>query len=257
MAAGEPRPVNARTLPIPEPMKITYTGSGETRCKLADRQYSLLKPAAYDPDDCVYHWQVDRSSRLPQHNLRRCEWVPVDDPTYARYHDEEWGVPVHSDQKFFEFLLLEGAQAGLSWRTILNRRENYRMAFDGFDPQGIAVYDEKKFRRLLSDAGIIRNGIKIRAAIQNARAFLQVQRDFDSFDAYVWSFVDNRPKINSWRRLEEIPVISAESEALSKDLRQRGFKFVGSTICYAFMQATGLVNDHLTYCFRYRELSPT
>jgi DNA-3-methyladenine glycosylase I len=185
--------------------------------------------------------------------LKRCDW-PGTDPLYVRYHDEEWGVPLHDDRKLFEFLILEGAQAGLSWITILRKRENYRKAFDRFDAKKIARYDGRKIRSLLADAGIIRNRQKIAAAIANARAFLEVRKEFGSFDAYVWRFVGGRPKRNRWKAIREIPARTKESDALSADLRSRGFRFVGSTICYAHMQATGMVNDHLTSCFRYREV---
>ncbi len=167
------------------------------------------------------------------------------------YHDTEWGVPVHDDQKLFEFLILEGAQAGLTWQTILNKRENYRKAFDGFDPVKIAVYTEDDVARLLADSGIVRNRLKVRAAIGNARGFLEVQSEFGSFDRYLWRFVGGQPIKNTLRSLAEIPAKTKESDALSKDLLKRGFKFVGSTICYAFMQAVGMVNDHTVDCFRY------
>ncbi len=179
----------------------------------------------------------------------RCAWVS-DDPLYIAYHDEEWGVPVHDDRVLFEFLILEGAQAGLSWITILKKRDNYRRAFDGFDPRKIARYDGAKVRALLADPGIVRNRLKIAATIQNAKAFLAVQKEFGSFDAYVWQFVDGKPKQNRWKTIAEAPAKTPESDALSKDLLQRGFKFVGSTICYAFMQAVGMVNDHTVDCFR-------
>jgi DNA-3-methyladenine glycosylase I len=169
----------------------------------------------------------------------------------AEYHDSEWGVPVHDDQKLFEFLILEGAQAGLTWQTILNKRENYRKAFDGFDPAKVATYTEGDVARLLADPGIVRNRLKVRAAIGNARAFLEVQREFGSFDRYLWQFVGDQPIKNTFKSLAEIPAKTKESDALSKDLLKRGFKFVGSTICYAFMQAVGMVNDHTVDCFRY------
>ncbi len=183
----------------------------------------------------------------------RCAWAGSD-PLYIAYHDMEWGVPVHDDQVLFEFLLLEGAQAGLSWSTILRKRPNYRLAFDNFDPQMIAGYNDAKVAELLGNPGIIRNRLKIQAAIGNAKVFLAVQEEFGSFDAYIWRFVEGRPIHNSWRSLSEIPARTAESDALSKDLIRRGFKFVGSTICYAHMQATGMVNDHLVDCFRYPQL---
>jgi DNA-3-methyladenine glycosylase I len=171
------------------------------------------------------------------------------------YHDLEWGVPCHDDRVLFEFLILEGAQAGLSWETILKKRENYRAAFDHFEPRKVAKYDERKVKRLLADAGIIRNRLKITAAIQNARAFLEVQNEFGSFAPYIWRFVGGRPRKNAWNVRSEIPACTEESDAISKDLRQRGFKFVGSTICYAFMQAVGMVNDHTVDCFRYSEVA--
>jgi DNA-3-methyladenine glycosylase I len=182
---------------------------------------------------------------------QRCEWCG-DDPLYVAYHDEEWGVPVHDDRKLFEMLILEGAQAGLSWSTILKKRENYRKAFDKFDAKKIAKYDKAKVAKLLADPGIVRNRLKIAATIQNARAFLEVQKEFGSFDRYIWQFVDGKPKKNKWESLKEIPPKTAESDAMSKDLKKRGFSFVGSTICYAFMQAVGMVNDHVVTCFRYR-----
>ena len=183
----------------------------------------------------------------------RCDWAGTD-PLYVAYHDEEWGVPAHDDRTLFEFLILEGAQAGLSWSTILNKRENYRKAFDNFDPVKVARYDARKVAKLLADPGIVRNRLKIHAAIQNARAFLEIQREFGSFDAYLWQFVGGKPKLNKWKTLKEIPAHTAESDALSKDLKKRGFSFVGSTICYALMQAVGMVNDHVVGCFRYAEL---
>ena len=172
-----------------------------------------------------------------------------------RYHDEEWGVPVHDDRTLFEFLILEGAQAGLSWSTILNKRQNYGRAFDGFDAERIAKYDKKKVRQLLVDAGIVRNRLKIAAAIENAKAFLRVREEFGSFDRYIWQFVGGKPRVNKWKTPRQLPARTSESDAMSKDLKKRGFKFVGSTICYAFMQAVGMVNDHAINCFRYRELA--
>jgi len=182
--------------------------------------------------------------------MERCPWCG-NDPLYVAYHDEEWGVPQHDDRVLFEFLILEGAQAGLAWITILRKRENYRKAFDGFDPQRIARYGAADVARLLADPGIVRNRLKINATIANARAFLEVQREFGSFDAYLWGFVDGRPVRNGWQTMAEVPATSAASDALSRDLRRRGFKFVGSTICYALMQAVGLVDDHLAGCFRH------
>jgi len=183
----------------------------------------------------------------------RCGWAG-DDPLYCAYHDTEWGVPLHDDQALFEFLILEGAQAGLSWITILRKRENYRAAFDGFDAQRIARYDTNKIESLLGNPGIVRNRLKVEAAVINAQRFLEVQSEFGSFDRFIWQFVDGQPKQNAWRSLSEVPASTAESDAMSKELKRRGFKFVGSTICYAHMQATGMVNDHVTDCFRYREL---
>lgn len=180
---------------------------------------------------------------------RRCAWSG-DDPLMIAYHDEEWGVPVHDDRTLFEFLILEGAQAGLSWRTILHKRESYRQAFHGFDAEKIARYGEKDTARLMADPGIVRNRLKVAAAIQNAKAFLDVRREFGSFDAYVWGFVGGKTVDHKIGALKDIPATTPESDAMSKDLRKRGFKFVGSTICYAFMQAVGMVNDHETACFR-------
>jgi DNA-3-methyladenine glycosylase I len=187
----------------------------------------------------------------------RCPWSNVGmDPGYIRYHDEEWGVPVHDDRRIFEFLILEGAQAGLSWSTILRKRAGYREAFTEFDPQLVARFDRRKRERLMKCEGIVRNRLKIESAVTNAKCFLAVQDEFGSFDAYVWSFVGGKPIVNRWREMGQIPAQTAESDALSKDLKQRGFKFVGSTIMYAHMQATGMVNDHLVSCFRYRALTP-
>ncbi len=185
----------------------------------------------------------------------RCAWCANSFEAYIRYHDEEWGVPVHDDNKHFEFLILEGAQAGLSWATILKRREAYRQAFAGFNPQQVATFDKKQIAGLLQNAGIIRNRLKIEAAVTNARHFLEVQEAFGSFNNYIWHFVNGQPIVNAWRSAAEVPATSPQSDALSKDLRQRGFKFVGSTIMYAHMQACGLVNDHEVSCFRYRELT--
>src|SRR5713101_126744 len=184
--------------------------------------------------------------------VKRCPWAKNE--VNIAYHDEEWGVPVHDEHRLFEFVILEGAQAGLSWDTILKKRARYREVFDGFDPEKVAGYDKKKIRELLADAGIIRNRMKIEAAIGNARAFLQVQEEFGTFDAYIWRFVDGRPKQNAWRTHKRVPAKTAESDAMSKDLQKRGFRFVGSTICYAFMQATGMVNDHVVSCYRYDPL---
>ena len=181
--------------------------------------------------------------------LRRCTW-PATDPLAIRYHDEEWGVPSHDDRHLFEMLLLEGAQAGLSWITILRKRDAYRRAFDRFDPRKVERYDAHKRRALLRDEGIVRNRLKIDSAVRNARAFLEVQREFGSFDAYIWRFVGGRPRINRPRSMADVPARTAESDAMSRDLKQHGFTFVGSTICYAFMQAVGLVNDHAAGCFK-------
>ena len=185
--------------------------------------------------------------------ILRCPWAT--NPLSTRYHDEEWGVPVHDDRRWFEFLTLEGAQAGLSWDTILQKRERYRQALDGFNPTKVAQFDAKKTRELLNDPGIVRNRLKIKATIANARAFLQVQKKFGSFDSYIWKFVGGSPIRNRWKAHKSVPAQTPLSEALSQDLLQRGFRFVGPTICYAFMQATGIVNDHLVSCFRYDEVS--
>ena len=185
--------------------------------------------------------------------MRRCDWAGNDE-LMVHYHDTEWGVPKHDDRRLFESLVLDGAQAGLSWSTILNKRENYRRAFDGFDPDTVAAYDESQIAELLADPGIVRNRQKIAAAIGNARALAPIRAEFGSFAAYIWSFVDGKTIRNSWDSMDEVPAKTKESEAMSKDLRSRGFKFVGPTICYAFMQAEGLVNDHLVDCFRYDEV---
>lgn len=185
--------------------------------------------------------------------LIRCAWAGHD-PDYIAYHDCEWGVPVHDDRTLFEFLILEGAQAGLSWSTILKKRAAYRLLFDNFDPQKVAAYDDAKIASLLSEPGIVRNRLKIQAAVTNASAFLRIQQEFGSFAAYIWRFVDGKQHHNHWRSLQEIPAETETSRRMSKDLIQRGFRFVGPTICYAFMQAVGLVNDHVIDCFRYQEL---
>lgn len=186
--------------------------------------------------------------------MQRCAWAKTE--LSIPYHDHEWGVPQHEDRVLFEFLVLEGAQAGLSWETILKKREGYRTAFDGFDPQIVATYDERKVAELLANPGIVRNRLKVAAAIRNARAFLEVQAAFGSFDAYLWRFVDGAPRQNAWETIGQVPARTADSDSLSKDLKQRGFTFVGSTICYALMQAVGMVNDHTTDCFRWAALSP-
>ena len=185
--------------------------------------------------------------------MNRCAWAKGE--LYESYHDREWGVPVHDDRLLFEFLILEGAQAGLSWITILKKRENYRRAFDNFDAKKIAAYDARKIKKLLADEGIVRNRLKIESTIRNAKAFLALQKEFGSFDKYIWSFVGGKPLQNSRKTFKGIPAQTPESDAMSKDLLKRGFKFVGSTICYAYMQAVGMVNDHVMDCFRYRELS--
>lgn len=186
--------------------------------------------------------------------MKRCSW-PTTDPLLIEYHDAEWGTPVHDDRKIFEFLILEGMQAGLSWVTILRKRENYRQACHQFDPERIARYSAKDVQRLLKDAGIIRNRLKIEAMIQNARMFLEVQKEFGTFDRYIWQFVGGRPILNRIKKVSQLVATSKESDVLSKDLKQRGFKFVGSTIMYAHMQATGMVNDHVVDCFRYKQLT--
>jgi len=186
---------------------------------------------------------------------KRCEWVGESNPLMLEYHDREWGVPVHDDTKHFEFLVLEGAQAGLSWSIVLNKRGGYRRAFSQFDPNNVARYTEKRVQKLLLDPGIIRNRQKIEAAVRNARAFLTIQEEFGSFDGFAWGFVGGQAKVNRWKLMKQIPPTSTESDAFSKDLKQRGFSFVGSTVIYAHMQAVGMVNDHLVDCFRYREVA--
>ena len=185
--------------------------------------------------------------------MKKCTWA-LSSPSEQQYHDLEWGVPVHDDRLLFEFLVLEGAQAGLSWATILNKRDNYRNAFDNFNVERVASYDDKKINALLANPGIVRNKLKINSAVTNAQAFLTVQREFGSFDSYIWQFVDGRPLHNAWESATDIPVSTQISNLMSKDLKKRGFKFVGSTICYAFMQATGMVNDHTVDCYRYAEI---
>ena len=190
---------------------------------------------------------------MSEQGIVRCEWAGTE-PLYVAYHDDEWGVPVHDDRELFEMLILEGAQAGLSWSTILNKRVNYQRVFDNFEPEIVAAYDDAKVEALLADPGIVRNRLKVESAIRNAQAFLQVQAEFGSFDAYIWGFVNGAPIVNAWKTMREIPAKTPESEAMSKDLKKRGFNFVGPTICYAFMQSVGLVNDHAVVCFRYAEL---
>ena len=184
--------------------------------------------------------------------MKRCEWAKND--LAIEYHDKEWGIPLHDDRLLFEFLILEGAQAGLSWDTILAKRENYRKAFDNFDAKKIATYGDKKFDELMQNAGIVRNRLKIKSAIRNSNAYLKMVEEFGTFDKYIWSFVDDKPIKNKWKSLSEVPAKTEISDAMSKDLKKRGFNFVGSTICYAFMQATGMVNDHIVSCFRYDEI---
>jgi len=186
--------------------------------------------------------------------VNRCEWCGAD-PLMVEYHDQEWGVPVHEDRKHFEFLVLDGAQAGLSWATVLKKRARYREVFDGFLPEIVATYGEQKVEELLADPGIIRNKLKVNSAIRNARALLKIQQEFDSFDAYIWRFVDGRTKVNNWERMDQIPASTPQSDAMSRDLKQRGLNFVGTTILYAYMQAAGMVNDHVMSCFRYAELA--
>jgi DNA-3-methyladenine glycosylase I len=191
--------------------------------------------------------------KLSDANVTRCPWAK--NALNIPYHDEEWGVPLHDDQKLIELLILEGAQAGLSWDTVLQKRARYREVFDRFDAEKIARYDSKKVRRLLADAGIIRNRLKIDSTISNARSFLKIQEEFGMFDGYIWQFVEGRPKQNAWETHKQVPARTAASDAMSKDLKKRGFRFVGSTICYAFMQATGMVNDHVVSCFRHKDLT--
>jgi len=192
---------------------------------------------------------------FPEERMKkRCSWANADDRLYLDYHDKEWGSPVHDDRKLFEFLVLEGAQAGLSWATILRKRENYRQAFSGFDPKKVAAFDQRRVKKLLADSGIVRNRLKIESAISNAVAFLQVQKEYGSFDSFIWSFVDGKPIRKGWKSPSQIPVATPEAERMSAALRKRGFRFVGPTICYSFMQAVGMVNDHVRGCFRYSEL---
>ena len=185
---------------------------------------------------------------------KRCEWAGSD-PLYVEYHDNEWGIPQHDDRKLFEMLILEGAQAGLSWITILKKRENYRKAFDNFNAEKVAKYDDRKFQQLMANEGIVRNRLKINATIENAKAFLRVQKEFGTFDTFIWQFVDSQPEKNAFKTLSQIPAKTEESEKMSKELRKRGFRFVGPTICYAFMQAVGMVNDHTVDCFRFSEVA--
>ena len=189
--------------------------------------------------------------------MERCEWVPEGDPLYVAYHDEEWGVPVRDDRRLFELLVLEGAQAGLSWATILRKREGYRRLFAGFDPEEVARFDERRVEELLADPAIVRNRLKVESAVENARRVLEVQAELGSLAALMWDAVDGEPLVNGWRTIADIPAETAESRALSKELKRRGFRFVGPTVCYAFMQAAGLVNDHVLSCFRYGEVGNT
>ena len=189
---------------------------------------------------------------MPNAQPKRCSWVSVDQVLMREYHDREWGVPTHDDRRHFEFLILEGAQAGLSWSTVLNKRDGYRRAFSQFDPEKVARYSAARIDRLMTDPGIIRNRMKIAAAVKNARAFLAVQDEYGSFDAYCWQFVGGRPRQNRWKTPRQVPATTPQSDAFSKDLKRRGFSFVGSTVIYAYMQAIGMVNDHLVDCFRYR-----
>ena len=189
-----------------------------------------------------------------KNNCQRCAWVKLNNPIYVRYHDEEWGVPVYDDDKLFEFIVLESAQAGLSWETVLNKRENYRAAFDQFDYRKIAQYGEDKVQELLQNAGIIRNKLKIRATINNAQRFMEVQQEFGSFSHYIWGFVGGKPIVNTWESIKDVPASTPLSDKISKDMKKRGFKFFGTTVCYAHLQATGVVNDHTTDCFRYGEV---
>lgn len=185
---------------------------------------------------------------------KRCAWVPINDSLYTEYHDREWGVPVHNDQKLFEFLVLEGFQAGLSWRTILYKRDNFRKAFDDFNPLIVATYSEEKIQSLLQDSGIVRNQLKVRAAVENAKAFIRIQDEYDSFDKYIWGFINGKSLKNQFKFIRELPASTPLSDKISNDLKRRGFKFVGTTVCYAHMQATGMVNDHTIDCFRYNEV---
>jgi DNA-3-methyladenine glycosylase I len=205
-------------------------------------------------DITVHERRLDTDEEVEMKSKARCGWSG-DDPMMIAYHDVEWGVPVHDDRLLFEFLVLEGAQAGLSWSTILKKRESYRAAFDNFDPEKVALYEEDKIGLLLQDSGVVRNRLKIRSAVTNAKAVLAVQKEFGSFDSYIWRFVGGQTIQNRRRRLADIPSKTPEAEAMSKDLKKRGFTFVGPTICYAFMQAVGMVNDHTIDCFRYRELA--
>ena len=214
--------------------------------------YCGLQRGVINPDPLAFRVTPDRMVNREADPMYRCGWATNE--RLITYHDQEWGVPVHNDRHFFEKIILDGAQAGLSWDIILRKRQAYREAFDGFDPVKVARYDQRKEAQLLANAGIVRNRLKIASAIKNAKAFLAVQEEFGSFDAYIWPFVDGRPKTNKWRSMKQVPARTAISDAVSKDLKARGFSFVGSTICYAFMQAAGLINDHLVKCFRHAEV---
>jgi len=206
-------------------------------------------PYSVEPRQDMIEWDC-----FAMQERKRCPWVPLDDPLYVAYHDTEWGVPVHDDRKLFELLILEGFQAGLSWRTVLHKRENFRRAFDGFDPRAVAGYLDGKVQLLLADAGIIRNRLKVQGAVRNAYSFLRVQEEFGTFDRYIWGFVEGCPVKNVLRAMEDYPASTPLSDRLSRDLKARGFTFVGTTVCYAHMQATGMVNDHTVDCFRYGEV---
>jgi DNA-3-methyladenine glycosylase I len=219
-------------------------GEGKVRATGLGNHFSLIAGSLMTP--------VNTKSQVSQ---TRCPWVDLSKPDYIDYHDKEWGVPVHDDRLIFEFLILEAAQAGLSWYTVLRKRPDYRKAFAGFDPKKVAAFGKREIASLLNNPGIIRNRQKIAAAVNNAKRFLEVQNQFGSFDGYIWRFVDGKPKVNEIRTLKDYAATSTESDALSKDLKQRGFKFVGSTICYAHMQATGMVNDHVLTCFRKQEIT--
>ncbi len=199
-------------------------------------------------------WNTPQAKVTRRRPVRRCEWAGASDPLYLRYHDEEWGVPSHDERHLFEMLVLEGAQSGLSWSTILRKREGYRRAFSGFDHRKVARFDGGRVERLLQDPGIVRNRAKVEFAVENARRVMEVRKEFGTLDAYLWQFVDGRPIRNRWRSLRQLPAETAESRAMSKDMKARGFRFVGPTVCYAFMQSVGMVNDHVVSCFRHREV---
>jgi DNA-3-methyladenine glycosylase I len=204
----------------------------------------------------AYYMQKPNRTMLERNMKKRCDWL-TDNDVYIKYHDEEWGVPVYDDRLLLEMLLLEGSQAGLNWLTILKRRKTYKKAYDNFDPEKIAKWTDNKMQKLLKDPGIIRNKLKVSAAKQNAQAYMQIVKEYGTFKMYIWSFVGNKPITNNWESLSEIPATTKESDTMSKSLKKKGFKFVGSTICYAFMQAVGMVNDHITACYRYKEIKKT